>query len=54
MKLLKTLGNPIALVAQGFVLGAALFLATQPESMREFADRTFASATSQAPASSML
>jgi hypothetical protein len=47
MKLLKKLGNPMVLVAQGFVLGAFLFLATHPETSRDLgdlADRTFASA----------
>lgn len=48
MKLLKTLGNPLALVVQGFVLGAALFLATHPETGRDLADMTFASAPAQA------
>jgi hypothetical protein len=46
MKLLKKLGNPMVLVAQGFVLGAFLFLATHPETGRDLgdlADRTFAS-----------
>jgi hypothetical protein len=43
MKMLKKLGNPLALVAQGFVLGAALFLATHPETRQEIADMTFAS-----------
>jgi len=52
--MLRTLGNPIALVAQGFVLGAALFLAAQPETVREFADRTFASADREATAPSTL
>jgi hypothetical protein len=46
MKLLKTLGNPILLVVQGFVLGAALFLATHPETGRDLADMTFAAADS--------
>ena len=48
MKLLKKLGNPLALVAQGFVLGAALFFATHPETGREIADRTFAAALAPA------
>jgi hypothetical protein len=48
MKYLKALGNPLALVAQGFVLGAALFLATHPETGRELADLTFASAEAAA------
>lgn len=46
MKLLKKLGNPVVLVAEGFVLGAFLFLATHPETGRDLgdlADRTFAS-----------
>jgi len=38
MKLLKTLGNPMALVAQGFALGAILFFSTHPETGREIAD----------------
>ncbi len=38
MKLLKTLGNPLALVAQGFTFGAALFFATHPETGREVVD----------------
>jgi hypothetical protein len=54
MKVFRALGNPMALVAQGFVLGAALFLAAQPETVREFADRTFASASSRPSASSTL
>ena len=44
MKLLKKLGNPLALVAQGFTLGAALFFATHPGSGRELAELTFAAA----------
>ncbi|HZF95958.1 MAG TPA: hypothetical protein VEZ20_13935 [Allosphingosinicella sp.] len=43
---MKKLGNPMVLVAQGFVLGAFLFLATHPETGRDLgdlADRTFAS-----------
>ena len=48
MKLLKTLGNPFALVAQGFALGAALFFATHPGSGRELADLTFAAAAAPA------
>lgn len=44
MKLLKTLGNPMALVAQGFLLGATLFFATHPETGRDIADLTFAAA----------
>ena len=44
MKLLKKLGNPMVLVAEGFVLGAFLFFATHPETGRDLADRTFASA----------
>lgn len=44
MKFLKKLGNPLALVAQGFVLGAALFLATHPGTGRELAELTFAAA----------
>jgi hypothetical protein len=47
MKLLKKLGNPMALVAQGFALGAFLFFATHPETGRDLADRTFASAESR-------
>ncbi|HEX8192054.1 MAG TPA: hypothetical protein VF552_04075 [Allosphingosinicella sp.] len=43
MKLLKKLGNPMALVVEGFVLGAFLFFATHPETGRDLADRTFAS-----------
>lgn len=46
MKLLSKLANPVALVAQGFVLGAALFFATHPGTGRAVADLTFA----QAPA----
>ena len=30
MKLLRKLGNPVALVGQGFVAGALLFTATNP------------------------
>ncbi|HEX8363896.1 MAG TPA: hypothetical protein VF603_01270 [Allosphingosinicella sp.] len=44
MKLLKKLGNPLVLVAQGFALGAALFFATHPGSGRELAELTFAAA----------
>jgi hypothetical protein len=44
MKLLKTLGNPMALVAQGFAIGAALFFATHPDSGRAVADIAFAHA----------
>ena len=44
MKLLKALGNPLALVAQGFVVGAALFLATHPETGRDLAGIAFAAA----------
>ena len=54
MKLLKAFGNPLALVAQGFVLGAALFLATHPETKRELADLTFAEAGAPAPIQSVL
>ena len=54
MKLLKRLGNPIALVAQGFLLGAALFLATHPETGRELADMTFASAEAEIPSPAAL
>ena len=46
MKLLRTLGNPLALVAQGFAVGAALFLATHPGAGREIAAMTFAEAPS--------
>jgi hypothetical protein len=45
MKLLKTLGNPLVLIAQGFALGAALFFATHPDTGREIADMTFAAAS---------
>ena len=48
MKLLKKLGNPLALVAQGFALGAILFFATHPETSRDVTGMTFAAA---APAS---
>lgn len=48
MKLLKTLGNPLALIVQGFTLGAALFFATHPGSGRELAELTFAAADSRA------
>ncbi|MEA3041350.1 MAG: hypothetical protein QOC65_839 [Sphingomonadales bacterium] len=44
MKLLKKLGNPLALVVQGFTLGAALFFATHPGSGQELAELTFAAA----------
>ena len=44
MKVLKKLVNPVALVVQGFALGAFLFFATHPETGRDLADRTFASA----------
>jgi hypothetical protein len=44
MKLLKKLGNPMVLVAQGFALGAFFFFATHPETGRDIAERTFASA----------
>jgi len=54
MKLLKALGNPLALVAQGFVLGAALFLATHPETGRDLADRTFALAPQASPGEAIL
>jgi|GEM_PF-3517671 len=54
MKLLKALGNPVALVAQGFVFGAALFLATHPETGRELADLTFAAAEAPATPSANL
>jgi len=37
MKIARTLRNPLALVAQGFVLGAALFLATHPGAGAELA-----------------
>ena len=37
MKLLKTLGNPMALVAQGFLAGATLFFATHPQTGRDAA-----------------
>jgi hypothetical protein len=48
MKLLKTLGNPMALVVQGFTLGAALFFATHAETARDIAQQTFASAAAPA------
>ena len=54
MKLLKKLGNPLALVAQGFVLGATLFLATHPETRQDIADMTFAAAASPAAQQSIL
>lgn len=44
MKLLKKLGNPMVLVAQGFVVGAFFFFATHPETGRDLAERTFAAA----------
>ena len=47
MKLLKKLGNPLALVAQGFTLGAALFFATHPEASREVVDSIVAAAPAQ-------
>ena len=50
MKLLKKLGNPMALVAQGFILGAALFFATHPDAGREVADIAFANAAAPNPA----
>ncbi len=43
MKLFKKLGNPMALVVQGFALGATLFFATHPETRRDL-ERTFAAA----------
>lgn len=43
MKLLKKLGNPMALVAQGFLLGATLFFATHPETGRDVAAAAFSS-----------
>ncbi len=52
MKLLKKLGNPMVLVAQGFALGAFLFFATHPETRRDVAERTFAAA--EAPAAAIL
>ena len=42
MKFLKKLGNPLALVVQGFALGAALFFATHPGSGRELAELAIA------------
>ncbi len=48
MKVLKKLGNPLALVAQGFVLGAALFIATHPGTGEQIADMTFAAAAAPA------
>jgi Na+/melibiose symporter-like transporter len=48
MKVLRKLGNPMALVAQGFVLGAALFFATHPGTGRAVADLTFAHAPAPA------
>jgi hypothetical protein len=48
MKLLKKLGNPMALVVQGFALGAALFFATHPGAGRAVADLTFAHAPAAA------
>lgn len=44
MKFLKKLGNPVALVVQGFALGAALFFATHPGSGDELARTVFAAA----------
>ena len=44
MKVLKKLANPVALVVQGFALGAFLFFATHPETGRDIADMTFAAA----------
>jgi Na+/melibiose symporter-like transporter len=46
MKLLRKLGNPMALVVQGFALGAALFFATHPGAGETVAGIAFA----QAPA----
>jgi hypothetical protein len=44
MKLLKTLTNPFALGAQGFLAGAILFFATHPEAaeqrLQSFAEQT--------------
>jgi hypothetical protein len=54
MKVLKKLGNPMALVAQGFVLGAFLFFATHPETGRDIADLTFAAAQMQGVQPSIL
>jgi hypothetical protein len=54
MKLLKKLGNPMVLVAQGFVLGAFIFFATHPETGRDIADRTFAGAALPGTAQSIL
>lgn len=44
MKLLRKLGNPVALVAQGFVAGALLFTATNPALLHSDSARTDAQA----------
>ena len=49
MKLLKTLGNPFVLVAQGFTFGAILFFSTHPG-----ADLGLAAAPLLAPISAAL
>lgn len=54
MKLLKKLGNPMVLVAQGFVVGAFFFFATHPETGRDIAERTFAAAEMTGVAQSIL
>ena len=54
MKLLKTLGNPMALVAQGFALGAFIFIATHPETGRDIAEMTFAAVERTAESPSIL
>jgi hypothetical protein len=54
MKVLKKLGNPMVLVAEGFVLGAFLFFATHPETGRDIADMTFAAAEVPGAAQSLL
>ena len=54
MKLLKTLRNPLVLVAEGFAVGAALFFATHPDTGRELADMTFAAASAPAAEQAIL
>jgi hypothetical protein len=54
MKLLKKLGNPLALVVQGFTLGAALFFATHPGSGQELAELTFAAADAPVQAAALI
>jgi hypothetical protein len=54
MKILRKLGNPMVLVAEGFVLGAFLFFATHPETGRDIADMTFAAAAAPGAPQSIL